>query len=43
MWTKQLGDERASGQLAAERLACEIADAIRADAGLPPGGRAEGR
>ena len=43
VWTKQLGDERASGQLAAERLVSEIADAIRGEAGLPLVGRAEGR
>ena len=42
VWTKQLGDERASGQLAAERLVVELANAVRAEAGLAPVGRAVG-
>ena len=43
VWTKQLGEERASGQLAAERLVEEIANAIRIEGGLAPVGRSEGR
>jgi hypothetical protein len=42
VWTKQLGEERASGQLAAERLVEELASAIRQDRGLAPVGRAVG-
>lgn len=42
VWTKQLGDHRATGQLAAERLVDEIGNAIRAGAGLPPVGRTPG-
>ncbi len=42
VWTRQLGDERASGQLAAERLVVELANAVRAEAGLAPVGRAVG-
>lgn len=43
VWTKQLGDERATGQLTAERLVAEIGDAIRAENGLAQAGRPEGR
>jgi hypothetical protein len=42
VWTKQLGDQRATGQLAAERLVGDIANGVRAEAGLPPVGRAVG-
>jgi hypothetical protein len=40
VWTKQLGQYRASGQLAAERLVTELANAIRAEHGLAPAGQA---
>jgi hypothetical protein len=40
VWTMQLGEYKASGQLAAERLVVDLANAIRAEAGLPPAGRA---
>lgn len=42
VWTKQLGEYRVSGQLAAERLVTELANAIRADCGLAPAGQAVG-
>lgn len=42
VWTKQLGEYRASGQLAAERLVTELANAIRAERGLAPAGQAVG-
>ena len=42
VWTKQLGEYRASGQLAAERLVTELANAIRAERGLTPVGQAVG-
>ncbi len=42
VWTKQLGEYRASGQLAAERLVTELANAIRAERGLAPVGQAVG-
>jgi hypothetical protein len=40
VWTIQLGEHKASGQLAAERLVVDLANDIRAEAGLPPAGRA---
>jgi hypothetical protein len=42
VWTKQLGEQRASGQLAAERLVEELANTIRQDKGLAPAGRSAG-
>ena len=42
VWTKQLGEYRASGQLAAERLVDELANGIRAERGLAPVGQAVG-
>lgn len=42
VWTKQLGEYRASGQLAAERLVDELANSIRAERGLAPVGQAVG-
>ncbi len=42
VWTKQLGEFRASGQLAAERLVIELANIIRAERGLAPVGQAVG-
>jgi hypothetical protein len=40
VWTIQLGEQKASGQIAAERLVVELANSIRAEAWLPPVGRA---
>lgn len=42
VWTKQLGEHRATGQLAAERLVEDIANGVRAEGGLAPVGRAVG-
>ena len=42
VWTKQLGEHKATGQLAAERLVDEVANGIRAEGGLAPVGRAVG-
>lgn len=42
VWTKQLGEYRVSGQLAAERLVTELANVIRAERGLTPVGQAVG-
>lgn len=36
VWTKQLGERRVGGQLAAERLVSELANSIRSDRGLAP-------
>lgn len=43
VWTNQFGDSASASQVAAEKLVGEIGNAIRADLGLPPAGRAAGR
>ena len=43
VWTKQFGDSPTAAQVAGEQLVGEIGNALRAENGLPPVGRAAGR